>query len=294
MFIPVIDDSLPLPQRRERMTKHFPQPEMGREKRLEAVVQRSDAWMSPWGKACALEWLARHHVVEAAPTMMTALDAPDWFVREAALYALYTLDWKKYQPRLGAMSRDPNRQVSRLAVTLPAGNGAEPMLSTFEKVLLLKSVSIFAETPEDVLVEVAAALKEIEAAPGEVIVRQGDVDRSMYIIVSGHMQVQIDEEIVAHLKDKDIFGELSVLDAEPRSATVTAVEDTRLFRLDYDAFYDLMADHVEVAYGVIQVLTRRIRSMQAGDKPDYTIREEKPKVKKDVLLDGIFDRLEEG
>ena len=61
------------------------------------------------------------------------------------------------------------------------------------------------------------------------------------------------------LSERDVFGEMALLDPEPRSASVTALEDSQLFRLDQIPFYDLMADRAEVARGIIHVLTQRLR-----------------------------------
>jgi len=53
---------------------------------------------------------------------------------------------------------------------------------------------------------------------------------------------------------------MAVLDPEPRLASVTAVEDTRLFRLDQEPFYELMDDRIEVARGIIHVLSGHLRA----------------------------------
>ena len=61
------------------------------------------------------------------------------------------------------------------------------------------------------------------------------------------------------LGERDFFGELTTLDPEPHSATVTAEEDTRLLGLNRDLLYELMADHPEVLKGIIHELCRRLR-----------------------------------
>ena len=132
-------------------------------------------------------------------------------------------------------------------------------MSTMEKVMVLKSVSIFADTSEEVLAEAAAYLEEIEVPSGAPVFRLGEVGDSMYIVIRGLVRCHIDQKILNDLGEREIFGELAVLDPEPRSATVTALEDTHLFRLGRDAFFELVADHVEVARGVFQVLCRRLR-----------------------------------
>lgn len=59
---------------------------------------------------------------------------------------------------------------------------------------------------------------------------------------------------------RDVFSEMALLDPEPRLASVTAVEPTRLFRLAQAPFYELMADRPEVATGIIRVLTGHLRA----------------------------------
>ncbi len=58
---------------------------------------------------------------------------------------------------------------------------------------------------------------------------------------------------------REMFGELSVLDPQPRLASVTAVEDTLLFRLDERVLYEMMAENQALTRGIIQMLCRRLR-----------------------------------
>jgi len=133
------------------------------------------------------------------------------------------------------------------------------MLLTIEKVLILKSVNIFSQIPNEMLVEVAAIVTEIEVKADENIFKKGDIGKSMYIIVEGEVKIHDDEKIIATLKSRSVFGELAALDTEPRSASATAVGDTILFKLDQDSLYELMGEYVEVARGIIQVLCQRLR-----------------------------------
>ncbi len=135
------------------------------------------------------------------------------------------------------------------------------MLLTIEKVIILKTVDIFSATPEEDLVEVASIVEEVEVKAGEDIIVKDEIGSSMYIIVKGKMRVHEGNREIAILGERNFFGELAALDPEPRSATITAVEDTLLFCLDEGPLYDLMAEHVEVVRGIIRVLCRRMRNM---------------------------------
>ena len=134
---------------------------------------------------------------------------------------------------------------------------------TVEKVIILKSVAIFHALPEEHLVELAGILRQREAHAGELIIREGDLGTSLFVIVDGRVRVHRGEREIAQLGTRDVFGELAALDPEPRSASITALEDTMLFELEGEALYELMADHVEAARGIIRVLCGRLRSETA-------------------------------
>src|SRR5690349_20826264 len=107
----------------------------------------------------------------------------------------------------------------------------EQRLLLIEKVLLLKSLSIFAETPETVLAEVAEILEEEEFNAGKTIFRAGDVGNCMYIIFKGEVRIHKGEHTLAIFKENDFFGELSLLDTDTRSASATATTETLLLKI---------------------------------------------------------------
>ena len=134
------------------------------------------------------------------------------------------------------------------------------MLSTIEKIIILKSADTFAAAPDKILAEVASLLQEVELQVGETIFNRGDPGDCMYIIVSGEVRVHDGANTLNHLAAGDVFGEMAVLDPEPRVASVTAIEDTLLLRLDQEPFYELMEDRIEIARGIIRVLAFHLRN----------------------------------
>lgn len=144
--------------------------------------------------------------------------------------------------------------------------GIGPML-LIEKVITLKAVEMFARTPEDVLADVAALAEEVRFKAGETIFQKGEAGESLYVIVQGEVKVHDGDLDLKHLKDKSVFGELAVLDPEPRSASITAITDSHLLRLDREAFLELMAGNMEVVRGVLAVLCDRIREKLVDATP---------------------------
>lgn len=135
--------------------------------------------------------------------------------------------------------------------------------ATSERVLLLKSVGIFSATPAAVLGQLADALEEVTLPIGELLFAKGDLGTSMFVIVEGLVRVHIGDQTVVELGAGEIVGELAALDPEPRSASVSALEPTRLFRIEQEVLLELMADHPEIVQGVIRELAQRIRDTTA-------------------------------
>lgn len=133
------------------------------------------------------------------------------------------------------------------------------MLLTIERVAIMKSVEMFAETPDSVLASVARIVEEIELRAGQSLFQEGDPGDCLYIVVEGELRVHSQDRTLTRLGMGKVVGELALLDPEPRSASVNALTDTLLFRIDKDPFDEVMADRPEIARGIIRTLTRRIR-----------------------------------
>ena len=133
------------------------------------------------------------------------------------------------------------------------------MLLTIERVIILKSAEVFASMPDYVLAYIASIIEETFVQKGETFIKKGDIGNCMYLIVDGSVLVHDGEREISKLGKGQPVGELAVLDPEPRSASVTAIQDTHLFLLEKEAFDEVMADQPEIARGVIRVLCQRLR-----------------------------------
>jgi CRP/FNR family transcriptional regulator, cyclic AMP receptor protein len=134
-------------------------------------------------------------------------------------------------------------------------------LLLIEKVLVLKSLNLFKETPENILADLAPLMKEMQYEQGTEIFKEGDTGDCMYIIQQGNIKIHKGNTTLAILKEKEVFGELSLLDADTRSASATADTDCILYKIDQEPFYELMDERPEVAKGFIKILCQRLRTM---------------------------------
>ena len=133
------------------------------------------------------------------------------------------------------------------------------MITTVEKVLFLKSVDLFSQIPGEDLAEIALITNEESRDNGEDVVSEGEVGAALYIVLEGRVRVHRKEKQIAELGSRECFGEMAILDASPRSATVTALADVSLLKISREDFQEIMADKHAIALGIIKTLTRRLR-----------------------------------
>ena len=140
-----------------------------------------------------------------------------------------------------------------------AQNNSDGLLLV-EKVLILKSLSIFKDTPEHILADLAPLMQEEEYEQNTIIFQEGEIGDCMYIIYQGEVRIHKNNTTLAILKEKEVFGELALLDAELRSASATSTADCVLFRIEQEPFYELIENRPEVAKGFIKILCQRLRA----------------------------------
>ena len=133
------------------------------------------------------------------------------------------------------------------------------MISTVEKVLFLKSIDLFGQIPGEDLVRVAQIAEERTFDPGTDLMVEGEMGDSMYLIVAGKVEVIAGGKVFVEIGEKECVGEMAILDSEPRSATVRCKEPVAALKIEREDFYELMGDKIEIALGMIKVLSRRLR-----------------------------------
>ena len=132
-----------------------------------------------------------------------------------------------------------------------------------ENISLLKKTDIFSNVHENNLKEIASILEELSTKKGETIFDKGETGNCMYIIRKGSVRIHDGAYTLAVLGANEVFGELSLLDAETRSASATCDEECSLVKLDQVPFYKMISKDQEVLKGILKMLCRRIRILDA-------------------------------
>ena len=148
---------------------------------------------------------------------------------------------------------------------------SQPRLVAAEEPLTierLREIGLFGALSDDVLRTLAIQLKRTRVAPGTAVFTEGDSAREMFVVLDGEVEVMKNSrrgrpQRVAVLGPNDSLGEMSIIDVQPRSATVRAVAPTLLLRIsteDLDALYrhDLKA-YALITLNIARELSRRLR-----------------------------------
>jgi HEAT repeat protein len=138
-------------------------------------------------------------------------------------------------------------------------------LSLMDRILFLKRVPLFATLSPTDLKQVAAIASEETFPDGEVIAHRGEQGDAMFVIVSGEVRVCIEDNGVetelARRRPGEYVGELSIINREPRNATLIAQGDVRALCIDQKTFEGLIRERPEVSLFIIQVLSKRLKEM---------------------------------
>ncbi|MDY6836138.1 MAG: Crp/Fnr family transcriptional regulator [Chloroflexota bacterium] len=137
-------------------------------------------------------------------------------------------------------------------------------LSDMNNVELLAQVPLFASANGEDLAELACRMSQRTYRRGEGIFRQGDPGSTLFIIQSGQVKISAssaegEEAVFAILSEKDFFGELSLFDGKPRSASAVALTVTRTLLLCRADFVEVISKCPELAMNVLSALSTRLR-----------------------------------
>jgi CRP/FNR family cyclic AMP-dependent transcriptional regulator len=130
-----------------------------------------------------------------------------------------------------------------------------------DRLLFVRRVPIFKELRDDFIVRLASVMNELKYPANSSIFKHGEEGRSLYIVVSGRVKVHIADKKLAEVEPGKYFGEMSVFDTQPRSASATTMESCECLELTQEHLYDAIEETPEIAVNIIRELSRLIRRL---------------------------------
>lgn len=219
---------------------------------VDSIVAQGEATFTDWTVSVALrQW--QPDAAKAAH-LLPHLHSASLLVQEGAIQALNHLAAQQPETYRQLLAEQPALTTLRMSHSV-----ATSTISAAERVALLQRTALFAATPANVLSSIAPIMKEVSFHDGELLFAKGDLGTSLFVVQAGEVRVFVGMQQLATFHPGDFFGELALLDAEPRSASAAAQGPVVAFRIDQEDFYDVMEERSEVLRNILRVLCQRLR-----------------------------------
>jgi hypothetical protein len=256
-------EDLPIDEKVKKLMFHFPTTlKCNYDDIIGRILDLKDLRFNIWTQVAAVSSVNDRNAKQLSFLLVPYLENHQKIIRESAEVCLVKIHQNKFVDIFNILApyidNKKLEEIMERHTTLKSNT-----LLEIEKVIILKSTSLFTETPENILVDIASIVREERVAASDTVFEKGDQGSSMYIISEGEVRIHDGDVTFAVLNNRDFFGELALLDPEPRSASVTALKDSLLLRLDQEDFYELMSERTEVAKGILKVLCRRLRDQNS-------------------------------
>jgi len=158
-------------------------------------------------------------------------------------------------PRTDPLPFDPRDEAEQARASVP-----EP--SHDARIRHLQRVPLFSGFSEDELRRVVDLSRIVEIPAGTVVTQLGEPGDSFFVLVDGTVAVHTPLGGGAELRPGDFFGEMSLLDGEPRSATIVATTPLRLLVVDRTHFWRLLDEAPDLVRRILTILSHRVRRLE--------------------------------
>jgi CRP/FNR family cyclic AMP-dependent transcriptional regulator len=138
-----------------------------------------------------------------------------------------------------------------------------PMSRVQEAVVALSQIELFQGLAPSHLAKIATMSQWHEFADGDTVVKEGDTDGQIYVLLSGTARMWVGGRPFGAFGAGDYFGEMSLLDGQPRSATVVATAPVHAVSIARFNFLPLLTEHPEIAEELLIEMCRRLRLVQS-------------------------------
>jgi len=209
---------------------------------------------------------------ETASPLRILLAHDDGWLRALAARAVGEIDVRELIPDLRALASNADRLARECARDALIQLKEEILMETLqtvslmERILLLREVPLFADLSPDDLKQVADIAREQVYSDGALICREGEAGSEMFVLAEGQVRIlkstNGEEKLLATRAVGDFLGEMSVIESEPRFASVRAVGDVRTLVIEGAAFKAILRDRPEVSLAVLRGLSRRLRERE--------------------------------
>jgi len=134
-------------------------------------------------------------------------------------------------------------------------------LTLIEKTAFMKSIPILSAIPTEALAELATRSREIACEPDQVLFERGDPNRGSFLVISGTLQVRRGDALIRVLQSGMAFGELWLMQGEPHTYTLTALDNAHVLNITPEDVYEAIQDFPDFGAGMVRSLSLRVHEL---------------------------------
>ncbi|MEQ9364067.1 MAG: HEAT repeat domain-containing protein [Leptospirales bacterium] len=211
---------------------------------IDLLITKQHAWF----EACVAYCIGELRLYSFESFLREMARDPTPIIKNNAIVALEKLGITRGRRTGGGRRKRTRKEVKQMAIDM-------------ERILFLRSVPLFADIDGNDLQWINEITREKKYKAGQTVFRENDVGDSLYIIINGSVRVLKGQNqvILQILEERETFGEMSILDQEPRSATVEVQKDATLLAIKRDDFQRLLLARPQLAFSLFRTISRRLR-----------------------------------
>ncbi|ABG58299.1 cyclic nucleotide-binding domain-containing protein [Cytophaga hutchinsonii] len=256
MLVPLLDQ-ISLSEKILKLQESFPRESYDEITILYHLINKDYNEINRWTKACAIHKLLLMKKVKVNDTLIANLFNPDKLIREVTAKLIHTNDPDAYHV---LCQRIPERHKKELDALIVSSKMVSWKTDMFEKVTFLKSIPVFLNISGALLALLADHIEEMHHKAGEVLYKDSlNGANPVSIVYSGMISLShADGLIEGTYGSKYVLGDELILDTDVMNYTVTATEDTIIFKIDKDRFFDIVSSHYVLSRAVIPALNNEL------------------------------------
>jgi len=245
--IPVLDD-MPFSEKTKKLEIYHPRERLNNKLVLKFILNRDFSQVNRWTKACVIYQIGLMKVEDYKLDLIANLFNPDKLIYEIAAWALHEIDPDEYKDNVSRLAFKKRKELDELIL---GGDDSNRSLS-FEKVLFISKMDAFKEVTGLAATGVVDIIDLLELEEGEMLSIDEHYNDNFYIVYKGTINIYENGTVTGGTKEGEFVGELMKSTSYMKANLIIAVEQTVLFKINKDSFYELLSDNIKLAQKIVE------------------------------------------
>jgi AAA family ATP:ADP antiporter len=256
-LIPLLDDSS-TSDKLQKLQVFFPRENYNPVQVINYILNRDFNYNNRWTKVCAVYATAYIPDFRVSRGLISQMFNADKLLQETTAWVIYNKDRKAYEAISERLPYKDKRFLDSSIENNQLLDGLEDGFFLFiEMVMLIKKIPVFDRIQGKVLSDLADKIQPVTLTANEKFTITETTDMPILIVAQGEVNLNYDNNPIKSLKAGDVFGDLFQEGPTPTITEVVAIERSVIFKINLVDFYFVLANHHELAQGLIHNITEK-------------------------------------